>query len=147
MCRGPLNLLVWISLSHDSYRGVPRVAAARKGLCRQAHAALMVEWQSKRHVHENLNATTAEGCDVRNSNPFCESGQRMIFNSPPRTSSFSLDSAVLHCANNTLIISAATALDLRELFARVDHWGANSGYIAMREAMSDAAFGASILAQ
>ena len=27
----------------------------------------MVEWRSKRHVHENLNATTAEGCDVSNS--------------------------------------------------------------------------------
>jgi putative isomerase len=90
-----LNLLVWISLSHETYHDVPRVAAARKGLCRQAHAALMVEWRSKRHVHENLNATTAEGCDVENSNPFY-------------------------------------------------HWGANSGYIAMREAMADPAFAASI---
>lgn len=67
---GPLNLLVWISLSHEDYSKVPRIAAARKSLCAQAHAALMVEWRSKRHVHENLNATTADGCDVDNSNPF-----------------------------------------------------------------------------
>lgn len=51
---------------------MPSIASARKGLCGQAHAALMVEWRTKRHVHENLNATTAEGCDVGNSNPFCE---------------------------------------------------------------------------
>ena len=50
--RGPLNLLVWMSLSHESYTDIPRVTAARKGLCMQAHAALMVEWRAKRHVHE-----------------------------------------------------------------------------------------------
>ena len=66
---------------------MPIVAAARKGLCSQAHAALMVEWREKAHVHENLNATTAQGGDVSNSNPFY-------------------------------------------------HWGALSGYIAMREAMA-----------
>jgi hypothetical protein len=44
----------------------------------------------------NLNATTAEGCDVGNSNPFY-------------------------------------------------HWGALSGYIAMREAMADQSFAATIL--
>ena len=95
---GPLNLLVWISLSHEDYAHTPRIAAARKGLCGQAHAALMVEWRSKRHVHENLNATTAQGCDVGNSNPFY-------------------------------------------------HWGANSGYIAMREAMADAEFARSIASE
>ena len=45
----------------------------------------MVEWREKRHVHENLNATNGQGCDVGNSNPFY-------------------------------------------------HWGALSGYIALREA-------------
>ena len=95
---GPLNLLVWISLSHEHYAHTPRIAAARKGLCGRAHAALMVEWRSKRHVHENLNATTAQGCDVRDSNPFY-------------------------------------------------HWGANSGYIAMREALADAEFARSITGQ
>jgi hypothetical protein len=67
---GPLNLLVWLSLSHEAYADTPRIAAARKGLCGQAHAALMVEWRARRHVHENLNATTAIGWDVPNSNPF-----------------------------------------------------------------------------
>ena len=33
-------------------------------------AAMMVEWTENRHVHENLNATTAHGRDVVNSNPF-----------------------------------------------------------------------------
>ena len=79
-------MLVWLSLGHPQYRDVPRIAAARKGLCGQAHAALMVEWREKHHVHENLNATTGQGCDVGNSNPFY-------------------------------------------------HWGALSGWIAMREAM------------
>ena len=87
---GPLNLLVWLSLGHEKYREVPRIAAARKGLCGQAHAALMVEWREKSHVHENLNATTGQGCDVGNSNPFY-------------------------------------------------HWGALSGYIALREAMAGGA--------
>ena len=67
---GPLNLLVWLSLSHPKYAAMPRVASARKGLCAQAHAALMVEWREKHHVHENLNATNGQGCDVGNSNPF-----------------------------------------------------------------------------
>ena len=57
---GPLNLLTWLSLKNPKYRDVPRVASARKGLCGQAVAAVMVEWEEERHVHENLNATTAQ---------------------------------------------------------------------------------------
>ena len=57
---GPLNLLTWLSLKNPKYRDVPRVSSARKGLCGQALAAVMVEWEEERHVHENLDATTAQ---------------------------------------------------------------------------------------
>ena len=83
---GPVNLLTWMGLSHPKYADIPRVEAARKGLCAQSHALLMVEFRENRHVHENYNSTTGRGGDVVNSNPFY-------------------------------------------------HWGANLGYIAMREAM------------
>ena len=66
--------------------GNARIDAARKGLCKQSLALLMVEWRAHRHVHENYNSTTGIGCDVDSSNPFY-------------------------------------------------HWGANLGYIAMRETM------------
>merc|ERR1712046_397526 len=83
---GPLNLLTCISLSNPMYSSSRRIQAARRGLCQQSLNVLLVEWREHRHVHENYNATNAEGCDSRDSNPFY-------------------------------------------------HWGANLGYIAMRESL------------
>jgi hypothetical protein len=84
---GPLNLLTWVGLSAPEYANVSTVAAARKGLCQQSMDLLLGEWRTKRHVHENYNADTGQGCDSGASNPFY-------------------------------------------------HWGANLGYIAMRESIA-----------
>ena len=67
---GPLNLLVWIALAQPEYADIPAVSAARKGLVRQSHSLLMVEWHEHRRVHENYNSTTGIGGGVVNSNPF-----------------------------------------------------------------------------
>jgi neutral trehalase len=74
---GPLNLLTWIALSNPAYGSSARVVAARKGLCMQSIALLLGEWRAKRHVHENYNSTSGEGCDVGNSNPFYHWGANM----------------------------------------------------------------------
>ena len=43
---------------------------ARKRLVSVSRKLLLHEWLEHHHVHENFNAATGEGCDVRNSNPF-----------------------------------------------------------------------------
>ena len=35
------------------------------------------EWEDRRHVHENYNAITGEGCDVSNSDKFYHWGALM----------------------------------------------------------------------
>lgn len=42
---GPVNLLTWFGLSAAPYANLSRIAAARRGLCRQSVALLMKEWR------------------------------------------------------------------------------------------------------
>ena len=67
---GPMNFLVWKGLAHPKYKNVAAVTEARKRLVVASRKLLLVEWLDKHHVHENFNAATGRGCDVRNSNPF-----------------------------------------------------------------------------
>ena len=65
-----MNFLVYRGLAHPKYRGVAEVTTARKRLVKASRELLLGEWLEHHHVHENYNAATGEGCDVRNSNPF-----------------------------------------------------------------------------
>jgi hypothetical protein len=61
---GPMNFIVFEGLRR--YDDLEDVADkfARKSL-----DLLLKEWRAKGHVHENYNADTGEGCDVRSSDP------------------------------------------------------------------------------
>ncbi len=61
---GPMNLLVYEALRDAGLDG----EAGR--LAENSKALLLREWREHRHVHENYNAITGEGCDARNSNNF-----------------------------------------------------------------------------
>jgi len=76
---GPLNLLVYLSLADGKYVDQPDVAHARKRLCQQAMNTLLPEFRKLRHVHENYNATTAQGGDVSSSNPLYHWGALNAF--------------------------------------------------------------------
>lgn len=67
---GPMNLLIYFGLNHSAYANISDITKARKNLCMQSRALLLREWRDKGHVHENYNAMTGWGSDVRNSNPF-----------------------------------------------------------------------------
>ena len=67
---GPMNFLVYAGLSHPRYAKLEVVQQAKKALAVQSQDLLLVEWLDKHHVHENFNALTGRGGDVRNSNPF-----------------------------------------------------------------------------
>ena len=60
----PMNLLVYLGLlSYD-------LPQARADLVEKSRQLLLKEWREHGHVHENYNADTGEGCDVRNSDGF-----------------------------------------------------------------------------
>ena len=61
---GPMNYLVYLGLCnyHD-----PQV---RQQFAEKSYALFLKEWTTKRHVHENYNAITGAGDDVRNSDRF-----------------------------------------------------------------------------
>ena len=42
----------------------------QKDLADRSVALMMKEWKEQRHIHENYNAETGEGCDVTNSDKF-----------------------------------------------------------------------------
>eukprot|EP01065_Artemidia_motanka_P037565 TRINITY_DN4628_c3_g1_i2.p1 TRINITY_DN4628_c3_g1~~TRINITY_DN4628_c3_g1_i2.p1 ORF type:complete len:822 (+),score=191.08 TRINITY_DN4628_c3_g1_i2:103-2568(+) len=67
---GPMNYLVYKGLRHERYAEMPLVAESRKLLAAKSLRILLKQWRTKRHVHENYNATNADGDDVPNSNPF-----------------------------------------------------------------------------
>ena len=69
----PLNYLVYIALRRH------KVPDARRILAEKSRDLLMKEWLSKGHVHENFNADTGEGCDVRNSDKFYHWGGLLGF--------------------------------------------------------------------
>lgn len=60
----PLNFLVYLALVNTDLDDV------RKDLAKKSTAIFMKEWTEHRHVHENYNSITGEGCDVRNSDKF-----------------------------------------------------------------------------
>ncbi|MGC9350334.1 MAG: MGH1-like glycoside hydrolase domain-containing protein, partial [Anaerolineae bacterium] len=60
----PMNFLVYIGLRNYD---LPK---AQADLADKSQALLLKEWLEHRHVHENYNAETGEGCDVRNSDRF-----------------------------------------------------------------------------
>jgi glycogen debranching enzyme len=60
----PLNFLVYMALlGHD----LPDV---RRDLAEKSAAIFLKEWDERRHVHENYNSITGEGCDAHNSDRF-----------------------------------------------------------------------------
>jgi len=61
----PMNWLVYLGL-----RNYPALSNAQKALVEKSKALLLKEWQDKRHIHENYNADTGEGCDVESSDYF-----------------------------------------------------------------------------
>jgi putative isomerase len=61
----PMNWLVYLGL-----RNYPRLEKARKALVAKSTDLLLKEWREKRHIHENYNGDTGEGCDVDSSDSF-----------------------------------------------------------------------------
>ncbi len=60
----PLNFLVYLAFEHHRLNG------ACRDLAQKSEAIFRPEWNRHRHVHENYNAITGEGCDARNSDKF-----------------------------------------------------------------------------
>ncbi len=61
----PVNFLVYAAM-----KGRNELSHARKDLIDKSYSLLMKEWTEQRHVHENYNAVTGEGCDVESSDRF-----------------------------------------------------------------------------
>jgi hypothetical protein len=60
----PTNFLAYLALRRHGLEEPRRVLAEK------SRNLIMKEWLEKGHVHENFNADTGEGCDVRNSDKF-----------------------------------------------------------------------------
>jgi len=60
----PMNFLAYMALCQTSLSDV------RKDLTEKSIHLFMKEWTEHRHIHENYNSITGEGCDVRNSDKF-----------------------------------------------------------------------------
>ena len=61
----PVNFLVY-----EAMKDRDELARVRKNLIEKSYSLLMKEWNEHRHVHENYNAETGEGCDVESSDRF-----------------------------------------------------------------------------
>ena len=61
----PMNFLVYMALLDH-----PDLAKMRQDLAEKSDHILMKEWREHRHVHENYNSITGEGCDSRSSDKF-----------------------------------------------------------------------------
>jgi putative isomerase len=61
---GPMNYLVYLGLRNYD------VPAVRRELAQKSLALVQQEWHEKGHLHENYNALTGEGDDVKNSDAF-----------------------------------------------------------------------------
>jgi hypothetical protein len=60
----PLNFLVYMALlDHD-------LPVARKDLAEKSVSLFMKEWREHKHIHENYNGITGDGCDAHNSDKF-----------------------------------------------------------------------------
>lgn len=60
----PLNFLVYLALTQTELNDV------RHDLAEKSAALFRKEWREHRHVHENYNSITGEGCDSGNSDRF-----------------------------------------------------------------------------
>ncbi len=60
----PLNFLTWLALKNAG------MDEERHDLAEKSYHLFMKEWSEHRHVHENYNAITGEGCDSGNSDKF-----------------------------------------------------------------------------
>lgn len=60
----PMNFLVYLGLRNYD---LPEAQAL---IAEKSNALLLQEWREERHVHENYQADTGEGDDMRNSDPF-----------------------------------------------------------------------------
>lgn len=60
----PHNYLVWLGLKRSN------LPAEANDLADRSAALLLREWRSHRHVHENYNGDTGDGCGYRWSDPF-----------------------------------------------------------------------------
>jgi putative isomerase len=61
----PMNWLVYLGL-----RNYDQLADARLSLVEKSKDLLLKEWRGLRHIHENYDANTGEGCGVVNSDHF-----------------------------------------------------------------------------
>ena len=61
----PMNWLVYLGLCK-----YPKLEKARLALVEKSKALVEKEWRTHRHVHENYNNNTGEGCDIENSDFF-----------------------------------------------------------------------------
>ncbi len=64
---GPMNYLVYLGL--QNYHS-PLIDRARQELARKSLALFLKGWKAHGHVHENYNAITGAGDDVKNSDRF-----------------------------------------------------------------------------
>ncbi len=60
----PLNFLVYLALARTELDDV------RKDLAEKSKQIFLKEWNEHRHVHENYNSITGEGCDIVSSDKF-----------------------------------------------------------------------------
>ena len=60
----PLNFLVYLAFEQHGLK------EACRDLAQKSAAVFLPEWQERRHVHENYNSITGEGCDVHSSDKF-----------------------------------------------------------------------------
>ncbi len=60
----PMNFLVYLAFKQQ------HLTEACQDLAEKSEAIFRPEWEERRHVHENYNAITGEGCDARNSDRF-----------------------------------------------------------------------------
>ena len=64
---------VWPStnfLAYAAIRSYGSLPDVQKDLAEHSVALMMKEWREHRHIHENYNGDTGEGCDVKNSDKF-----------------------------------------------------------------------------
>lgn len=60
----PLNFLVYLALVRTD------LADVRRDLAEKSTEIFLKEWNAHRHVHENYNSITGDGCDAQNSDKF-----------------------------------------------------------------------------
>lgn len=60
----PLNFLVYLAFEQQG------LSSECADLAEKSAAIFRPEWETHRHIHENYNAVTGEGCDVKNSDRF-----------------------------------------------------------------------------